>query len=124
MNNYQLIENSIACVKDACEEIHARGVRPDRILSALLKATSGKNPLNYDVSTVNEILNTYSKEYDFLDDVIRYIRRHLQSIPAIQQLLEEERDYICDIIGNVVDPGTREEIAVKLLANGMKVERD
>lgn len=124
MNNYQVINNAVACIKDECAEIEARGVNAEQILTALRDGTEGATPFDYNLSQVKEEVANYQIKFDFLDDILRDINRNIETVSIRQRLLKEDREYVYNVIGCVVGPNLRSEIADKLLANGISVERD
>lgn len=124
MNNYQLINNAVDCIKSECEEIMSRGADASEILLALSDATTGSTPFDYDLSGVRAAADALDEKCDFVSDVTRDIRRHCSDVNIRKEHLQEDYRLIYNVINKTVGKDLSETIAKDLIANGAKIEQD
>jgi hypothetical protein len=124
MNDYKLINNTVECIKEDCEEITARGADASAILTVLDDATKGSTPFDYDLSGVRAAADALDEKYDFVSDLTKDIRRYCSDVNIRRAHLQEDYRWIYNIVNKTVGKNLSEQIAKDLIANGVKIEKD
>lgn len=123
MNAYQYIDNAVNCIEDACAELDARNISSHEVRTALLDATSGKKPYDYDMDT---FINTVNKipQNEQTEDVISDILGYANNAKKYQTRALNERKRIAAMIGNIMDEGIKLEIVDEMLKNGVTIDNN